>query len=429
MYRFFLPLSIAAMSLPVCAQTPPQSNNQIERPSRMSAGLVEPPGPLTLEVALKLAVEANADLAAARQEIAAVNASAQQARQRANPTAELEVEDTRQATRETTFQVSQPIELGGKRAARIQAAARGLDAAAAELQTKVAEVRAAVTTAFFDVLAAQERMTLVKDSVEVAQRGTSIASKRVIAGKASPVEETKARVAESGVRVELLKASSDLRASRKRLTSLWRNPIPSFDRAGGTLDALPDLPQLSNLTSRLGDSPQLKRARIEVDRRQALATVERTRRVPDVAIKLGMKRSEELGQNRAIFGVYVPLPVFDRNQGNVLESLRRIDKARDELAATESRLDMEIVQAYERMSTSRQEAQVLREDILPGAQSGYDAAVTGFEFGKFSFLDVLDAQRTLLQAKSQYLRALSDAHRAAADIDAILGTSLHAISR
>ena len=64
---------------------------------------------------------------------------------------------------------------------------------------------------------------------------------------------------------------------------------------------------------------------------------------------------------------------------------------------------------------------ILRTDILPGALSAYEAASKGFELGKFSFLDVLDAQRTLFQAKTQYVRALAESHRSAADIDRIIG--------
>jgi cobalt-zinc-cadmium efflux system outer membrane protein len=429
MYRYLFPLSIAAIYLPACAQPLAQSGYQYERQTPSPSGLVEPPGTLTLAVALQLAIAANADLSAARQEVAAVKAGVQQAGRSINPTIEVEVEDTRRSTRETTIQLSQPFELGGKRAARVRAGGHRIDAASVELETKISEVRAAVTAAFFDVVAAQEGHALTNSSLEVAQRGTSIASKRVSAGKASPVEETKARVAESGVRLESLKAESELRLSRRRLAALWGNPAPSFSNAGGTLEGLPEQLKLSTLTLRLADSPQVRRARIEVEHRSALSTVERSRRIPDVAVKLGMKRSEELGRSQAIFGVSLPLPIFDRNQGNILESLRRTDKARDELAATMTRLDTELAQAYERFSTARQEAQVLRQEILPGAKSGYDAAVTGFEFGKFSFLDVLDAQRTLLQSRTQYLRALADAHRATADIDAILGISLHANSR
>jgi cobalt-zinc-cadmium efflux system outer membrane protein len=122
-----------------------------------------------------------------------------------------------------------------------------------------------------------------------------------------------------------------------------------------------------------------------------------------------------------VFGVSIPLPFFDRNQGNVLESARRVDKARDELATTALRLDAELSQAREEFELAQRQAHALRNDILPGAQSAYDAASTGFEYGKFGFLDVLDAQRTLLQAKSQYLETLAEAHRAMAAIDRILG--------
>lgn len=429
MYRLFVPLCIGALGLPAFAQTATVSNISIERPNAIASRLVESTASLTLQTALGLAVNANAELSAAQHELKAVDASVLQAGKSPNPTLEFGIQDTQRATRETTVQISQPIELGGKRTMRVKAAEIGRDAASAELHAKVSEIRANVTTAFFDVLTAQERLYLTQDSVEVAQRATTTAAKRVIAGKVSPVEETKARVAEAGVRLELLKARSEVSATRKRLTGFWGNPIPRFERAEGQLESLPELPELSELSRRLASAPVLVRARIEVDRRQALANLERSRRIPDVSINLGIKRSEELGRNQAIFGVSVPLPLFDRNQGNILESLRRTDKARDELSSTEIRLDSELAQAYEKLNTSRQEAEAIQKEILPGAKSAYDAAVTGFEFGKFAFLDVLDAQRTLLQTKSQYLRALSDAHRAAAEIDGILGEPVRANTR
>lgn len=432
MYRFLLPLSLVAVGLPATAQTGAapsitSSTNTVAppmagRPMRM----VEPAVPLTLPTALSMAMETNADLSAANHELQAVEASVLQAGALPNPALELSVEDRRRETRETTFLLNQPIELGGKRGARLHAAERGKDAAAAELQAKRAAVRAIVITAFFDVLAAQERMRLADESANLARRATDAASRRVTAGKVSPVEETKARVAESSVRLELSQARMELMSARKRLAATWGNPAPQFERAEGRLDALPGLPDPTDLSSRVASAPEMLRARSELDRRQALAQLEGSRRIPDLTVSLGVKRSEELGRNQAIVGVSIPLPLFDTNRGNVLEALRRTDKARDELSATEVRLDGEIAQAYERLNIARQEAEALQKEILPGAQSAYDAATKGFEYGKFGFLDVLDAQRTLLQAQSQYLRALSEAHRAAADIDRILGAPLHA---
>lgn len=136
-----------------------------------------------------------------------------------------------------------------------------------------------------------------------------------------------------------------------------------------------------------------------------------------------MKRPNELQRNQLMLGVSVPLPLFDRNQGNLLEALKREDKARDELQALNVRLDTEVLQARERLASVRGEIDVLQREVLPGAKSAYDAATVGFENGKFNFLEVLDAQRTYFAAQSQYLKALAEAHRAAADIDRVLGES------
>ncbi len=414
-----LPLGLAALFFnPVFAQTFDAGRSAVYA---RTVRVAEPAAPLTLAAALALARDANSDLSAAGHELAAVEASITQAQVRPNPELAALMEDTRNATRTTTLQLNQAIELGGKRAARIDAAERGRDVASAELDAKRGEIRAAVLAAFFDVLLAQERLRLAEASAALAQRATTAASRRVTAGKVSPVEETKARVAEAGVRIELMQVVGELANARKRLAGYWGNPAPRFERAEGNLESLPPLPNLAELDARLATSPTLLRAKIEVERRQALAEVERSRGVPDMTVSLGAKRNEELGRNQAIFGVAIPLPIFNRNQGNVLEALRRTDKARDELSLAATRLSNEVSLAYERLNAARQEVATLQRDILPGAQSAYDAATKGFELGKFSFLDVLDAQRTFFQARSQYLRALAEAHRSAAEIERILG--------
>ena len=423
MQKLFLPLALAAFVVnPAWAQLPAPSDSSTITPAHMPALSSEVAGPLTLAAALALAMRASPDIAVAQREVDALDGSVRQAGIIPNPTLGASVEDTRQATRTTTVQLNVPIELGGKRSARINAAQRGRDAAAIELDGKRAEVRAIVVAAFYDVVTAQERYRLALASVQLAQRATSAAANRVLAGKVSPVEETRARVAEANVRAELVLAASEVQGARRRLAATWGSSNPRFERAVDQVETLPALPALNDLTQRLQQAPSLARARIEVDRRQALARIERSRQMPDVTLSFGAKRDEQLGRNQAIFGVSIPIPLFDRNQGNVLESLRRTDKARDELVATEVRLTAELAQVHGRLGAARQEVELLRQEILPGAQSAYDATTKGFELGKFSFLEVLDAQRTFFQAKSQYLRALSETHRAAADIDRLVGT-------
>ncbi len=417
--KLLLKLGLAAIIFNPSLALEMRSLSNYEAVEGNALRVTEPAAPLTLKAALELAYGTNAALAAARRELEAVSGSILQAGLRPNPRVEALIEDPRPENRLTAVYVNQPLELGGKRPARIAAAERRHEVASAELNAMRAEIRAAVMVAFFDVLVAQERFLLTQGLVELSQRATTAASKRVTAGKVSPVEETKARVAEASVRVELSQASTSLKMARKRLTAIWGNTTPRFERAEGHVETLPALPTLKDLTARLANAPGLARAQLEVNRRQALVEVERSLRIPDLTVSLGGRRN--VGLNQALLGVSLPIPIFNRNQGNILEALRRTDKARDELSGTETRLNNEIAQAFERLNVARQEIEVLQREILPGAQSAYDAATKGFIMGKFSFLEVLDAQRTLFQAKSQYLRALAEAHRSAAEIERVLG--------
>ena len=378
---------------------------------------------LTLQKAIDLALDSNLDLAVARREIEATQGQVIQGQARPNPELAYSLEDQRAATRTQSVQINLPVEMGGKRAARITAAERGRDIAVEELNLRRVEIRAAVVAAFFETLAAQERAALAQASVDLAKRATDAAAKRVAAGKVSPVEETKARVAEAGVRVELAQAQSEQRSARARLASLLGANPPRFTQVAGSVDDLPNVPSLDDIQQRLSASSALRRAQLEIERRRSLADVERSKQTPDVTVSLGVKRPNELARNQLMLGISVPLPLFDRNQGNLLEALKREDKARDELQALNLRLSTEVLQARERLASVRGEIDVLQREVLPGAKSAYDAATVGFGYGKFNYLEVLDAQRTYFAAKSQYLKALADAHRAAADMDRVIGAS------
>jgi cobalt-zinc-cadmium efflux system outer membrane protein len=380
---------------------------------------------LSLETAIQLALDANPAIAVAAREQAAIEGVQVQAAVRPNPSISTFMHDTRSATRETTIQLNQPFELGNKRAARIEAADVRYDAAGASIEAQKAEIRAAVIAAFYEVLVAQERLSLARSSLELAQRARDAASKRVLAGKVSPVEETKSKVAESAVRIDLNQAQSLLNTARHRLSALWGNPNPSFTEAAGQVDALHPILDFDSLSAMLASSPAIKRARLEVEQRDALARLEKAKRIPDLTVSMGARRNEDLGLNQAILGVSIPIPVFDRNQGNLQEALSRTDKARDELLALQVQQATLLASAHERLLAAQQEVGMIKTEILPGAQSAYDAAVKGFEFGKFGFLDVLDAQRTFFLARSQYLNALLRGHQAMAEIERLVGDTQH----
>ncbi|MCO4861192.1 TolC family protein [Cupriavidus sp. WGlv3] len=424
MRRLLLPLGLAAVlssPFPGVAQTAPPAVALPPAAAPPGAPQLAASQTLTLDAALALAEAGSFTLSAAGKELDATEGDLIQSRVIPNPELAVSMEDTRKASRSTTGQVNLPIELGGKRAARIGLAERGRELAQAELGSTRAELRAAVIARFFGVLVAQERVRLAEGSVGIASQAADAAGRRVAAGKVAPLEATRARVEQANAELELAEATGVLQSARQSLAALWGDSVPRFAQAQGDLDALPSRPAPAALQAALEDSPLLEASRLAAERRRAEVAVQRSRQYPDVTVSLGAKRDNEANRNMAVLGVAIPLPLFDRNQGNLYAALRRADGAQDAHAAARVRLRGELQQASTQLSVSRAAAQTLQASVLPAAEQAYAAASRGFEAGKFNFLDVLDAQRTLFQARIRYLDVLARTYDAAASIDRILG--------
>jgi outer membrane protein, heavy metal efflux system len=395
---------------------------QSERPAQP----IEPPSALTMRAALALARAQNSELTALRNEVEATDGAAQQSRIIPNPVLSSTWEEVGKPGRSTSLEISQLIETGGKRAARTRAAGFARDAAMAEYDAKRIDVLTRVTQAFVDVLAAQRRKQISDQAVSLASQAADAVGKRVTAGKVSPVEETKAKLEASTARIEADQAARELASARKRLSAFWGNATPRFTEASGDLELLVAVPSLDTLEQRARRSPERVRSIAEIARRGALLDGERAKRYPDFMLGAGVKRTRDTRENLPLFTILMPLPIFDRNQGGVREALKRVDKARDEQSTIDTRLQSELGQTYERVMAIEMEVKVLREELLPGAKSAFDAATTGYQLGKFGFLDALDAQRTLFRTNQQYVKALAEYHHAIADLERLTGEPLNA---
>lgn len=408
----------AAMALWGAAMAQPLPSH----PATMPPARSEPAGSLTLDQALKLALDANYSLSSARYAADSSEGIVLQAQARPNPVLSVEVEDTaRSATRNTKTTLSLPIETGGKRDARIAAAQLAREVARQDAEQARADVRSQTVAAFFDVLAAQERLALSIGAVEIARDAQRIAVKRVEAGKAPPLDADRARVELANAELERARAVHSLDLARRGLAALWGNPSPLFAKAEGEIAAPPERPDLDGLAAALENSPQLRAARLETERSRARIEVERSKRHPDLQVSAGVIRNNELGRNQMMVGVSIPLPLFDRNQGNVYQASMLAYKSRDDYMDLKLRLRTQLQRAASEFDMARNTALRLESEILPSAATALERARKGFEAGKFAFIEVLDAQRTLFQARIRHLSALSEAHQALARMDRILG--------
>jgi cobalt-zinc-cadmium efflux system outer membrane protein len=371
---------------------------------------------LTFEQAQDRAATRSVERAAARREVEAADGGVQQAGARPNRELNTSVE----ATRTTTTTLEFPLALGGKCAARVDAAERARDLPRAQLAQAKAALRADVVASYFATVIAQERVRLAGDSADLGARAAEVVGRRVAAGKTSPIDATRAQVDAANAGLELEDARAELHSARLALATTWGATTPHFEAVEGDIDSTPSAALAAELLQAVEESPALVSGRIEIERRQAIVGVERSRAVPDLVLSAGVLRDNQPGRTQAVIGVSIPLPLFDRNQGAVHEAARRAEQARDELAQARIRLIAETDEAATRL-TAQASLRTLRTTVLPAARQTCDAATTGFEAGKFGFLDVIDAQRALLQARARYLNTLSYAWQAATDIARLLG--------
>ena len=131
-------------------------------------------------------------------------------------------------------------------------------------------------------------------------------------------------------------------------------------------------------------------------------------------------------ENTFVVGFSVPLPVLNRNQGAILEAEHRVEQARSEQASTRVRAVTALDDAYQALATARTQIATLDADVLPGAKKAFAALNDGYREGRFTYLEVLDAQRTLIAARAQRVRALGDFRRAVVTLERLLGEPLSA---
>lgn len=391
-------------------------------------------GVITLRQVLVLALMRNPELAAFSWEVRAKEAEIIQAGLLPNPELGAELEEFAGSAErrgidaaQSTLQIGQTILLGGKRAKRVRLAVSERDLAGWDYEAKRLDVLTEVTQAFVDVLVAQEQVALSRELVGVARGVLESASERVKAGKVSPLEETKASVELTNSRIGLEKAQRGLDAARKRLSNLWGQTAVTFARAEGSLADIAPIPALDRIERLIAQNPDVARWIRETENRSAALEVEKAKAIPDVTVSAGWQRFNDNGENAAVVGITIPIPLFDRNQGAIMQAKRKQAKARQESRAAALKANTTLADSYQSLSSFLAEAAGLKEQVLPAAQQAFNTAQEGYREGKFGFLEVLDAERTLFETRGRYIDALSGYHKSRAEVERLIGERLDAI--
>jgi outer membrane protein, heavy metal efflux system len=382
---------------------------------------------LTLGRALALTLEKSPVLSSYSWDIRAAEARIIQAKLVPNPEVSLEGEDftradVRSATEsmQNTLEFSQLIELGGKRSSRVREARFDREATEWDYQVKRLEVLKLTSLAFIDALTAQRNVQLAEENVELTEGAVPVTKKRVEAGKASDVELVRTNTAVATAQIRLNEARRDWETVRGNLAAQWGAKKATFSSVTGNLDQLRPIPSLESLNAKLKENPDLARWTTERQKREATLNLARAEGKPDVTLRAGPRL---LGASRAdlsfVAGFSIPIPLWNRNQGKIAEAEAEVAKAADERASAEAKAHAELNEAYQTLARAAEEVRILRGTVLPGAKSAVDQITEGYATGRFSQLDVLDAQRTYNENQTEYVKALSDSQKARVQIDTL----------
>jgi cobalt-zinc-cadmium efflux system outer membrane protein len=212
---------------------------------------------------------------------------------------------------------------------------------------------------------------------------------------------------------------------KRRLANNWGARSADFSYARGELATTNHLPSADVLSNYLSSHPDVARWTTEMMRREAVLRLEKANRVPDLTIGAGARNLKEVDETGAVIGLAIPLPFFDRNQGNIAAAQTRVFKARRESMAARIDVNSQLLAAYGDLVVASRKLEALEKRVLPTAREVYAAMNKGYRSGEFDLVSVLDSQRTLFSTRLEIVNTRAEFHKAKVKIEAFIGRGLH----
>ena len=403
-----------------------------------------PPIPrrLSLDEAVRLAVERNPQAAAARALVDIAEANRLDARLRPNPAVSVEsesyplFESSRPSFidgQELTIRFDQEIETAARRRLRTEVASAGVAAANLTARDRLRQLELAVRRAYLQLALAQADADVARTSLDEIDRVLTVGRERVNVGEAPRSEVSRLEVERLRFAEDAFSADLALRNARAALLTLLgasdltdaveaADPlIPPSGSAVVAISAGASTPPRQPLAIDL--RPDLLAAREELRQAETETRLQRALRSPNITVGGGYRR--DFGANALVFGVTVPLPLWNRNQGGVARAAAERQLAASDLAAVELDVRLDIQQAINAVETNRARTEYIERQILASARESRDVVSESYRLGAADLIDFLDAQRAFRDTLRTYNRALFDYRVSVFELEAARGlTSL-----
>jgi cobalt-zinc-cadmium efflux system outer membrane protein len=314
--------------------------------------------------------------------------------------------------------ISQEIVTGGKRDLSRAAAEREVDQATLTLAARRADLLAGIRSAYFELLALHRRVELLHELRTLTQESVAHTRRLVEAKQAAGLDVIQLEVQAEQVRAEAEAVEQELPAAFRRLAAIvGATDLNAAPLAGSLDDPLPDydLDQLRAYV--MAVHPDVQSAQVGLERARLVWQRAQAEVIPNVTIQGGYVRQNQNRSNDYELGVSVPVPVWNRNQGNILAAQADVGSAAKEVQRVEVELTERVATAYREYAAARRRAERLA-DVRAKAEQAYRLIADPKNIN-VTAVQRLVAQQAVAQSRLEYVKARGDAWRAASAISGL----------
>ncbi|MCE9562380.1 MAG: TolC family protein [Planctomycetes bacterium] len=316
--------------------------------------------------------------------------------------------------------LTQTIVTGHKLSLSQAVVAREVDQATLELVSERYAVVSSVRAAFYDAYTLQQRAEVLKELVKLADDAAANGKSLLEAKQIARLDMVQLEVQQQQFRAELQAVEKELPAAYRRLASVTGENGLNVPAVVGTFDGLPAYDLEQTRAAVLASHPDIRTAKVGVDRAQAAVRRAEVEPIPNVSVYAGYIRQFENKSHDGAAGLSMPIPVWNRNQGNIHAAKAELGMAIQTVGRVENELVGRVAVAFQTYAAARQRAELYRVEILPRATETYELSMKAFKGGQFEYLRVIQAQRAVAEAKLELNKSLGDAWRSAAELSGLL---------
>ena len=385
---------------------------------------------ISLEEALKIAIEKNPQLQSTRDQIDAAIGSLRQSKLYPNPILELLAEEIPSNEvglnqSQNLVGITQPIITGGKRGLGVKVSEKSKEKNELERDTVLLAVIADTKKAFYKAVADQEGYAIAKKVEEIAKGIYESEKARFDAGEVAITNVLRAEVELSKARNLVSNAEGNLQNSIKELQTVMGIPEETVNGVMGKLLTKPGELSLHELELNMkSNQPVLKASKKNIEIAETQLTLEKRLAIPDINVSAGYKRLTLENEDTVQMGIEIPAPFFNRNQGNIQKGKALSRKAKSENLSVYNNLLFQLKKNFNSYNVERKRVIEYRDKILPKAEESLKLITRGYKEGEFDYIDLLDAQRTWAETRISYIEYLKNLNLLIADIERLAVTKI-----